>query len=332
MEVKIAETSKKPSEAESIVITDSHFNQRWTSGAAEAARSICHYADPSKRPYRIEDYREPPEEAGVLKDRHYAEDSLGAFPHLWRALRKALSELSEVKDVRLDEWRVPGFEFAESTTRVVRMVLNEGVLVEKLPHLFKFYNGSVLVVVPGRTPVCLGCRRRGHIRRDCQTPRCTGCRAFGHVREGCARTYASVIGASPTRNDSHENIIDADEAETTAPMAKDCSPQRGPSGQPERSESSLTEPEVTNEETIEDQNAVEQQECGDYRGCDLSKDSVAPTKRPRTDTTLPREKASDCKQQRRERPSPKAGGLKGNTYAMSRSASSSPARGEWRRK
>ncbi|KAL3257975.1 hypothetical protein MRX96_016744 [Rhipicephalus microplus] len=44
MEVKIAETSKKPSEAESIVITDSHFNQRWTSGAAEAARSICHYA------------------------------------------------------------------------------------------------------------------------------------------------------------------------------------------------------------------------------------------------------------------------------------------------
>ncbi|KAL3257976.1 hypothetical protein MRX96_016745 [Rhipicephalus microplus] len=115
-------------------------------------------------------------------------------------------------------------------------------------------------------------------------------------------------------------------------MAEDCSPQRGPSGQPERSESSLTEPEVTNEETIEDQNAVEQQECGDYRGCDLSKDSVAPTKRPRTDTTLPREKASDCKQQRRERPSPKAGGLKGNTYAMSRSASSSPARGERRRK
>ncbi|KAL3205076.1 hypothetical protein MRX96_011391 [Rhipicephalus microplus] len=115
-------------------------------------------------------------------------------------------------------------------------------------------------------------------------------------------------------------------------MAEDCSPQCGPSGQPELSESSLTEPDVTDEETIEDQNAVEQQECGDRRGCDLSKDSAAPTMCPRTDATLPSEKASDCKQQRHERPSPKAGGLKGNTSAMSRSASSSPARGERRRK
>ncbi|KAL3196667.1 hypothetical protein MRX96_053948 [Rhipicephalus microplus] len=69
--------------------------------------------------------------------------------------------------------------------------------------------------------------------------------------------------------------MDADEAETAAPMAKDCSPQGGPSEQPERSESSPTEPEVTDEETIEDENAVEQQECGDRRCCDLSKDSAA---------------------------------------------------------
>ncbi|KAL3251750.1 hypothetical protein MRX96_000418 [Rhipicephalus microplus] len=115
-------------------------------------------------------------------------------------------------------------------------------------------------------------------------------------------------------------------------MAEDCSPQRGPSGQSERSESSLTEPEVTDEEMIEDENAVEQQDCGDRRGCDLSKDSPAPTKRPIPNASLPIEKTSDCKQQRHERPSPKAGGLKGNTSAMSRSASMSPARGERRRK
>ncbi|KAH7944733.1 hypothetical protein HPB51_028551 [Rhipicephalus microplus] len=230
------------------------------------------HGDPSKRPYRIENFREPLEEAGVLK----------VVCGIGEALRKALSEFGEVKDVRLDEWRVPRFEFAESTTRVVRMVLNEGVLVEELPHLFKFYNGSVLVV-PGREPVCLRCRRRGHIRRDCQTPRFTGCHAFGHVRKDCPRTYASVSGASPTVDDSHENIMDADEAVTATPMAEDCSPQRGPSGQSECSESSLTEPEVTDEEMIEDENAVEQQECEDRRGCDLSKDSPAPTKRPRPD-------------------------------------------------
>lgn len=65
-----------------------------------------------------------------------------------------------MKELRLDEWRVPGFEFIESTTRVVRMVLNKGVSAEEL-HLFKFYNGSVLVVVPGRAPLFLRCRRRG---------------------------------------------------------------------------------------------------------------------------------------------------------------------------
>ncbi|KAL3196122.1 hypothetical protein MRX96_015601 [Rhipicephalus microplus] len=56
-----------------------------------------------------------------------------------------------------------------------------------------------------------------------------------------------------------------------------------------------------------------------------------PKKRPRTDATLPSYKASDCKQQRRECPSPKAGGQNGNIPAMSRWASSSPERAEQRR-
>ncbi|KAH7964009.1 hypothetical protein HPB51_027750 [Rhipicephalus microplus] len=91
------------------------------------------HGDPSKRPYQIEDFREPLKEAGVLK----------AVSGIGEALQKALSEFGEVKDVRLDEWSVPGFQFAESTTRYVRMVLNEGVPVKELPHLFNFYNGSV---------------------------------------------------------------------------------------------------------------------------------------------------------------------------------------------
>ncbi|KAL3206827.1 hypothetical protein MRX96_052759 [Rhipicephalus microplus] len=103
-------------------------------------------------------------------------------------------------------------------------------------------------------------------------------------------------------------------------------------GQPECSGSLLTEPEITDEETTEDQNAAEQQECGDHRDCDVSEDSAMPKKRPRTDATLPSYKASDCKQQRRECPSPKAGGQNGNIPAISRWASSSPERAEQRRK
>ncbi|KAK8771209.1 hypothetical protein V5799_025546 [Amblyomma americanum] len=63
-------------------------------------------------------------------------------------LRKALSEFEEVMEIRHEEWNVPGFGSAESTTRVAGTVLKERVTVEELPYFFKFYGGSVLVVVP----------------------------------------------------------------------------------------------------------------------------------------------------------------------------------------
>ncbi|KAH8042442.1 hypothetical protein HPB51_023452 [Rhipicephalus microplus] len=86
------------------------------------------------------------------------------------------------------------------------------------------------------------------------------------------------------------------------------------------------------DKTTEEQNAAEQHEWGEHRVCDLLEDSATPTKRQRTDATLPSERASDCKQQHRERPSPKAGRQKGNTSPKSRLASWSPAHGERNRK
>ncbi|KAK8758950.1 hypothetical protein V5799_003418 [Amblyomma americanum] len=132
-------------------------------------------------------------------------------------LRNALSEFGEVMEIRHQEWNVSEFESAESTTRGARMVFKEGVTAEGLPHLFKFYGNLILVVVPGRAPVCVRCRRRSHIRRYCQTPRCTKCRAFGHVREDCIRTYANVTGVASEDSDDKEDIMDVEEAETTAP-------------------------------------------------------------------------------------------------------------------
>ncbi|KAK8773885.1 hypothetical protein V5799_011581 [Amblyomma americanum] len=130
-------------------------------------------------------------------------------------LQKALSEFGEVMEIRHEEWNVPGFESTEPTTFVARMVLKERVTAEELPHLFKFYGSSILVVVPGRAPVSLRSRRRGHIRRDCQTPRCSKCRAFGHVREDCIRTYANVTGADSEECEDKEDIMDIEEASTT---------------------------------------------------------------------------------------------------------------------
>ncbi|KAH7975010.1 hypothetical protein HPB49_022744 [Dermacentor silvarum] len=53
----------------------------------------------------------------------------------------------------------------------------------------------MLVVVPGRAPICLRCRRKGHIRRDCRVPRCAQCQEFGYEAQYCVRTYARVTGS-----------------------------------------------------------------------------------------------------------------------------------------
>ncbi|KAH8036652.1 hypothetical protein HPB51_003438 [Rhipicephalus microplus] len=108
------------------------------------------------------------------------------------SIRQALGEFGGVLEVSKDNWTVAGFEHAISTTRMVRLKLKEGVVLEDLPHLFMIGGATVLLVAPGRAPLCLRCHMQGHIRRDCQTPRCGVCRAFGHKSQDCVRSYATV--------------------------------------------------------------------------------------------------------------------------------------------
>ncbi|KAH7937485.1 hypothetical protein HPB49_012706 [Dermacentor silvarum] len=108
---------------------------------------------------------------------------------------EALNHYGEVKEVRQEDWKVRGFEQAESTTRIVRMTLREDLTQDALPHLCKIFGGSVLVVVPGRAPICLPCRRKRRVRRDCRVTRCAQCREFGHEAQDCVRTYARVTSS-----------------------------------------------------------------------------------------------------------------------------------------
>lgn len=225
-------------------------------------RAVVLHCDVAGRPYRIEDFRQPLEDAGVIKD----VSGIGAYQmsHVWlvnlksdeakrklvesaqlvikgrtclvldptrqelrlklhwvafdvsnETIRKAFSAYGEVKDVTLERWKVPGFDGAESTTRVVRIVLRQGLALERLPHLQRLGSGTSLVVVPGRAPLCLRCRMSGHIRRHCRVPKCTECRSFGHVREDCVRSYAQAAGRSSS-DDQSELVMDEDEAETAA--------------------------------------------------------------------------------------------------------------------
>ncbi|KAH9379945.1 hypothetical protein HPB48_017025 [Haemaphysalis longicornis] len=127
-----------------------------------------------------------------------------------------IEDYGDVKDVRQDPWGASGFETAaESTTRLVRMTLRDGLTPDDLPHILKFYGGSVLVVVPGRAPQCLRCCQRGHIRRDCRTPRSFMCKAFGQLGQDCVPTYAKVIGRAG-EPDVSPHIMDEEDAEAAA--------------------------------------------------------------------------------------------------------------------
>ncbi|XP_042147600.1 uncharacterized protein LOC115322412, partial [Ixodes scapularis] len=108
-------------------------------------------------------------------------------------------------------WRAEGFQNIQTTTRLVRMNLREGVTKENLSHQLCLFGSNVLVFVPGRAPLCLRCKRTGHIRRACRIPRCDKCHRFGHEQEDCIRTYVTVMRPAP-EEDNSEFLIDEEKA------------------------------------------------------------------------------------------------------------------------
>lgn len=126
---------------------------------------------------------------------------------------RAFEPFGSVKEIIREKWKVPGFVDVESTTLVVRMMLKEGVSLESLPHQLRICGGNVLVVVPGRAPICLRCHRAGHIRRDCS---CNQCQAFGHEASSCVKTYARVTGNNIAVASDDTECMDVFEAERAA--------------------------------------------------------------------------------------------------------------------
>ncbi|KAH8034475.1 hypothetical protein HPB51_024654 [Rhipicephalus microplus] len=189
------------------------------------------HSDLEKRPYRLEDFRAPLEKVGLIK----AITGIGAsqMNHIWLVKMRSkddkdalleTGEFGEVLEVSNDIWTIVGFEHTILTTRVVRLKLKEGVMLEDLPQLFKIGGGTVLLVAPGRALLCLRCHMQGHIRRDCQIPRCGVCRAFGHASQDCVRSYARVTKTVLPTDDAQDNLMDAEEAEKLAPGSNAVGP------------------------------------------------------------------------------------------------------------
>ncbi|KAG0443505.1 hypothetical protein HPB47_014838 [Ixodes persulcatus] len=135
-------------------------------------------------------------------------------------VRRAFEPYGEVKGVVCEMWKVDGLVGVESTTLSVVLTLRQDLTLENLPHQLRFYGGTVLVVVPGRAPVCLRCRRIGHIRRECRAPWCSACRGFGHESTDCTRTYARAVAVNNDGGGVNEELMDEVEAEEAASVAR----------------------------------------------------------------------------------------------------------------
>lgn len=53
------------------------------------------------------------------------------------------------------------------------------VTIEQLPHQLELLGCSILILVPGRPPLCLRYRHTGHVRKNCQVSRCGICQRYG---------------------------------------------------------------------------------------------------------------------------------------------------------
>ncbi|CAN8015185.1 unnamed protein product [Ixodes persulcatus] len=130
-------------------------------------------------------------------------------------VRRALEPFGKVQDLTREKWKAEVFTGVQSTTRLVRLSLKEGVTLERLPHQLRIAGGNVVVVTPGRDPLCLRCKGTGHIRREWRVPRCDDCHRFGHERDNCVRTYATVTQVVVAERDGVLNM-DEEETEETA--------------------------------------------------------------------------------------------------------------------
>lgn len=112
------------------------------------------------------------------------------------------------------------------------MTLKSGLTPDDMPHQLRLHGANTLIVIPGRVPVCLRCKRAGHIRRECRVPKCSQCFRFGHDKEECMKTYAGVTEVQ-AREEHTAFTMDTEEAEKAARgLGFDAPPSTEQQGKP----------------------------------------------------------------------------------------------------
>lgn len=114
-----------------------------------------------------------------------------------RAVKKALRHFCSVR--QFERRALPPSAAPKWATVSARVTLKEGLTVEDVPHRLKLKPASSsLVTILGRLPLCLRCKEKGHLRRECTAPRCALCARVGHADSSCPRKPACNKGSSST--------------------------------------------------------------------------------------------------------------------------------------
>lgn len=113
-----------------------------------------------------------------------------------------LEPYAKINEVAPDRWKAEGFQNVGTTTRQVRMNLNEGVTKDNLPHQVRPFGSNLLVLVPGRAPLCLRCKRTRHSRREYRVPLWDKCHRFGNEQKDCISTYVNAMRSAPEEDNS----------------------------------------------------------------------------------------------------------------------------------
>ncbi|KAM7314187.1 hypothetical protein ISCGN_003972 [Ixodes scapularis] len=186
-----------------------------------------------------------------------------------KKVAEALAPFGTVRSVAREKWRVPGMENMETMNREVCMTLHDTATSESIPHLLKVAGSQTLVVMSGRPPLCLRCKRVVHIRRQCRTPKCARCNRYGHQSDECYSSYASILRGPGAEADSNsELLMDISEV---VDASGDILPTQGVTA--EHTPSSPNECQASAEKNIEppqigvatEGEAPSTQECNDER-------------------------------------------------------------------
>ena len=94
-------------------------------------------------------------------------------------VEKLLGEYGRIETITMENSISDGLKHCKS---LVNGVIMEVKSKEDVPHFIHIpFRGAVyeaLVTIPGREPVCLRCKRKGHVRRQCTAKWCNKCKDF----------------------------------------------------------------------------------------------------------------------------------------------------------